>query len=42
MLSEHVLALHSGSKNKRKGDASTSNNNPNILSSQAESDIPLR
>lgn len=41
MLSEHVLALHSGSK-KRKGDGSIGNANVDIQSSQTDSDASLR
>ncbi|XP_045778501.1 DNA helicase MCM8 [Maniola jurtina] len=41
MLSEHVLALHSGSKNKRKDSASTSKFNASIVSSQTDDNISL-
>lgn len=42
MLSEHVLALHSGPKSKRKDGASTSKLNTSIESSQADDDVSLR
>ncbi|XP_052737215.1 DNA helicase MCM8 isoform X2 [Bicyclus anynana] len=41
MLSEHVLALHSGSNNKRKAGTSSSKNNADIESSQTDDDISL-
>nr|XP_034837320.1 DNA helicase MCM8-like [Maniola hyperantus] len=41
MLSEHVLALHSGPKNRKKDSASTSKFNASIVSSQTDDDISL-
>lgn len=42
MLSEHVLALHSGAKRKKIDDGETSNLNISICSSQSDDEVSLR